>query len=197
MARQTITRAALMQWALLAASVGPAAAADSDKLTKVRFISTVADDLRPFLYALNTGLFKQAGLDIDFERSSSGATVAQAIVGGAMDIGKASISSIISAYVRGLPFVLIAPGQLYRKDEPTAGVMVLVNSPLKTPLDLQGKTIACTALGDITYLGLRSVIDQAGGDSSTVKWVELPMSGVAAAKWAKRHAPAKFASSST
>jgi NitT/TauT family transport system substrate-binding protein len=48
-------------------------------------------------------------------------------------------------------------------------------------LDLQGKVVACTALGDIGYLGLRAIIDGRGGDSSTIKWVEIPTSAVTAA----------------
>ena len=65
----------------------------------------------------------------------------QAIVGGAQDIAQASITSIIAAYARGLPFALIAPSVFYRKDNPTAGIVVAANSPLRTPHDLQGKVV--------------------------------------------------------
>lgn len=176
----TITRAALIQWALLAASARTATAA-ADALATVRFISPVADDMRPFLYAQSAGLFRQAGLDVVMERAATGAAVAQAIAGGAMDVGKSSITSVIAAYSRGLPFVLVAPGQLYRKENPTSGIVVAQNSPLRTLLDLQGKIVACTALGDIGYLGLRALIDVSGGDSSTVRWLELPLPAVSAA----------------
>jgi NitT/TauT family transport system substrate-binding protein len=171
----TITRGALMQWALLAASTGTAAAQTNDKLTTVRFIAAVADDMRTYLYAQSAGLFRQAGLDVQYTRAGSGAIVAESIVGGAMDIGKASIISAISAHVRGLPFALIAPGQLYRPTDPIiAAIMVAANSPIRTALDLQGKTVAISAVGDISYLGIRAMIDAAGGDSSTVKWIEVP-----------------------
>jgi NitT/TauT family transport system substrate-binding protein len=53
-------------------------------------------------------------------------------------------------------------------------VMILANSPLKSALDLQGKVVACTAIGDIGYLGLRAMVDELGGDSSTVRFIELP-----------------------
>jgi NitT/TauT family transport system substrate-binding protein len=157
------------------------AAAEPDKLTPVRFTCTAADDMRPMLYAQSAGLFQQAGLDVDMELAGTGAVVAQAIVGGAMDIGKASITSTIAAFSRGLPFAVVAPGQLYRKDNPTAGIVVAENSPLRTPLDLLGKVVACSAIGDIAYLGLRALIDARGGDSSTVRWLELPNSAVSAA----------------
>jgi len=161
-----------------AAGAGTARAAEP---TPVHFISTVADDLRPFLYAQSSGLFKDAGLDVSLQQSGTGAIVAQAIVGGASDIGKASITSIIAAYARGIPFAIIAPGLSYRKGDPTAGYLVTVNSPIKTALDLQGKTVTCSAIGDIAYLGLRTLIDSHGGDSSTVKFIEMPFSAVSAA----------------
>lgn len=173
-----ITRRALMQWALLAASTGTATA-QTDKLTTVRYIASIADDMRSFLYAQNAGLFHQAGLDVVFTRAGSGAIVAESIVGGAMDVGKSSIMSVISAYSQGLPFALIAPGQLYRPTDPIiAAIMVAANSPIRTPLDLQGKTIAISAVGDISYLGLRAMIDARGGDSSTARWIELPFATV-------------------
>ena len=47
---------------------------------------------------------------------------------------------------------------------------------LKSVRDLEGKIVGCTAIGDIGYLGLRTMIDAQGGDSSKVKWVEIPTS---------------------
>jgi NitT/TauT family transport system substrate-binding protein len=64
---------------------------------------------------------------------------------------------------------------------PNAGVIVAANSPIRSPLDLQGKVVACTAIGDIGYLGLRAMIDATGGDSAQVRWVEIPISSVAVA----------------
>lgn len=178
----TMKRATLIQGlGLLAATGGPALAADEKPLKTVSFITTVADDMRSFLYAQSSGLFRQAGLELTFTPAATGAVVAQAIVGGAADIGKASITSIIAAYARGLAFAVIAPGLSYRKEDPTAGILVKADSPLKTVLDLQGKTVTCSAIGDIAYLGLRSLIDKAGGDSSTVKWIEMPFPAVSAA----------------
>ena len=148
-------------------------------LTTIRLISASSDDLRPVLYAQKTGIFRRAGLDVQLERSNSGANAAQAIIAGAMDVGKSSITSLIAAYARGLPFVLIAPSILHRPATPTSSIVVAPGSPIHNALDLQGKTVSCTAIGDIAYLGLRALIDNGGGDSSTVKWVELPPSTVA------------------
>jgi NitT/TauT family transport system substrate-binding protein len=183
---QAITRKSLLAGAAtLAVSRGMPAAAD-DKLTTLRYATSIADDLRPFLYAQNAGLFRSAGIDVTLISSATGATVAQAVVGGAADIGKASVSSIIAAYARKLPFYLVAPGLFHRKEELTAGICVAASSPLKTVLDLQGKTVCSTGVGSIASLGLRSLIDSAGGDSSSLKWVELPFAAVGPALEAGR-----------
>jgi NitT/TauT family transport system substrate-binding protein len=166
---------------LILASAGSAPAQTPAALTTIRLISSPSDDLRPILYAQQAGLFARAGLTVTIERSRSGALAAQAILAGSMDIGKSSLSSLIAAYSRGIPFVLIAPSAIHRAADPNAGVLVAAASPIRSPLELQGKIVACTAIGDIGYLGLRAMIDARGGDSSTVKWVEIPTSTVAAA----------------
>ncbi len=104
------------------------------------------------------------------------------MIGGAADIGRTSPQVLIAAHIRGIPLVIVAPGAIHRQNvQGNAAIAVAANSPLKSVLDLQGKTVACTAIGDVGYLGLRALIDAAGGDSSTVKWIEIPIPSVAAA----------------
>jgi len=159
---------------LLVASMGTSPAQAPANLTTIRFISSPSDDLRPLLYAQSAGLFKKAGLDVEVTKATSGAVVAQSVIAGAMDIGKSSLVSLIAAYARGVPFVMIAPSAIHQKDDANDGVMILANSPFKSALDLQGKVVGCTAIGDIGYLGLRAMIDGLGGDSTTVRFIEIP-----------------------
>lgn len=180
MAFRTAVRSTLILAVLLIAVLGTSSA-QQPNLTTIRVISSPSDDLRPLLYAQKAGLFTKAGLNVVLERSSSGAVVAQAIVGGAMDVGKASLSSLIAAYARGVPFELVAPSAIHRAASANSAVVVAANSPIRSVLDLQNKIVSCTAIGDIGYLGLRAMIDAQGGDSSTVRWVEIPTSAVAVA----------------
>jgi NitT/TauT family transport system substrate-binding protein len=46
---------------------------------------------------------------------------------------------------------------------------------------LNGQTVSCAAVRDTSWLASRAFIDGAGGDSSTVKFIELPFSAVEAA----------------
>jgi NitT/TauT family transport system substrate-binding protein len=177
-----LARAALIAFSLLALSSAAMAQSSGPALTTIRFTAAPSDDLLPFWYALSTGMFKAAGLDVQVSSVSTGAIVTQAVIGGAADIGRTSPQVLIAAHIRGIPLVIVAPGAIHRQNvQGNAAIAVAANSPLKSVLDLQGKTVACTAIGDVGYLGLRALIDSSGGDSSTVKWIEIPIPSVAAA----------------
>jgi NitT/TauT family transport system substrate-binding protein len=167
-------RALLAGAAAFAATRNTARAAD----TTIHYAAAVTDDLRPFLYAQNAGLFKQVGLDVQLVTNATGANVAQAVAGGAVDIGKSSVTSLIAAYAHGLPFYFVAPGTYHRPQELTSAICVAANAPYKSVLELQGKTVSSTGVGSIASLGLRALIDNSGGDATTVKFVELPYPAV-------------------
>ena len=172
--------------AALAAAGAFAVPARAQTPPTIRVISSPSDDLRPLLYAQGAGLFEKAGVTVVLERANTGAVVAQSVIGGAMDVGKTSLSPLIAAHARGIPFVLIAPSAIHRRELPNSGLLVTTASTARTALDLQNKIVSCTAIGDIGYLGLRAMIDAQGGDSSTVHFVELPTSATAAAVEAGR-----------
>jgi NitT/TauT family transport system substrate-binding protein len=163
------------------------AGAQTPAPTTIRFITSPSDDLLPFWYAQSKDMFRTAGLNVVVVKVTNGALATQGVIAGVADVGRASLSSLIAAHVRGIPFVLVAPSAIHRHaTSVNSAILVAANSPLKSPLDLQGKTVSCTAIGDIGYLGLRAMIDAQGGDSSTVKWVEIPISAAAAAVEAGR-----------
>ncbi|MCU1546160.1 MAG: hypothetical protein JWP30_1260, partial [Homoserinimonas sp.] len=60
-------------------------------------------------------------------------------------------------------------------------VIVREDSPIKTPADLSGKTVAVLALSSTVDVTIRAMVDEDGGDSSTVKFVELAPPEVQAA----------------
>jgi NitT/TauT family transport system substrate-binding protein len=180
MRRHIVLRSVAVVSMLLAASA--AQSAPTPAPTTIRFIGAPGDDLLGFWYAQSTGMFAKAGLNVIWEKASSGAAVPPAIVGGVAEIGRTSINSLIAAHARKVPFVLIAPGAVHEKRKSiNSGILVLTNSPYKSMLDLQGKTVSSTELGSIGAIGLRAWIDANGGDSSTVRFIELPTGAMKAA----------------
>jgi NitT/TauT family transport system substrate-binding protein len=148
---------------------------------ELRLASSPADDTMPVLYAQQAGAFRRAGLDVQLSRAASGSAVAAAVAGGSVDIGKSSIVSILTAHAKGLPFVWIAPASMYNPASPDGGLIVAANSPIKTGRDLNGKIVAVPALGDLNTVATRAWVDQNGGDSKSIAFVEVPVAAQAAA----------------
>ena len=111
---------------------------------------------------------------------SNGAAIASAVAGGALQIGSSNILAIATARQRGLPFVFIAPGGQYRDTVPTTESCPR-RLALRTGKDLNGKTIGTISLRALDQFSVMAWIDQNGGDSSTVKFVEIPTSEMTAA----------------
>jgi NitT/TauT family transport system substrate-binding protein len=132
-------------------------------------------------YGLDQGFFKKAGLDVSIERITNGPAIAAAVASGAVDVGFSNLVSLAIAFKRGVPITLIAPAGMYSTKAPTSTCVVAVNSPIKTAKDLNGKVFATNGLKNIGEFGPRAWIDKNGGDSSTVKFVEMPFPDMAGA----------------
>ncbi len=150
-------------------------------LTPLRGTSAIDDPATPYLYAMESGLFRKNGFDASIERATSGAAAASAVMGGSFDVGKSSIVSLLSAHVRGLPIVAVAAAGDYDASNPTAAIAVRADSTIRTGADMNGKIVAVSALNDLFSIAVRAWVDAHGGDSSTLKLLELPTSSVAAA----------------
>ncbi len=177
---------------LLGAAVlgGPfAALADvppSTDLLHIKAAGTPEETVIPALWAQQSGLFARRGFNFEIQSQRSGAAIASGVAGGAYQIGKSSIIPLVIAHARGIPFTLIAPGKLYRASKPNIALIGPADSPITTAAEMNGKTIAVPALDDLFTIGIKLWTDKNGGDSSTLKIVELPVSAVAAALATKR-----------
>jgi NitT/TauT family transport system substrate-binding protein len=119
-------------------------------------------------------MFRRAGMDVVVSTANYGTQVAAAVAGGSIEIGQSNIMSLCAAYERGLPFALIAGAGLYSSAKPTSMMIVEKNSPLKTAADLNGKTVSVNGLKSITQVSVLAWADQNGGDSTKIKFVEMP-----------------------
>jgi NitT/TauT family transport system substrate-binding protein len=132
-------------------------------------------------YALELGYFRANGLDVTVDTFTSGPPITAGIIGGTLDVGVASIGSLSTAHARGLPIVALAPGGIYNGAAPTTVLAVAAASPLRSAKDLAGKTIAVQTLGELGQFTTMSWIDNNGGDSKAVKFLEIPSSAMAEA----------------
>ncbi|HEX3549096.1 MAG TPA: ABC transporter substrate-binding protein [Candidatus Elarobacter sp.] len=147
----------------------------------LRLAAAGDDDITPILYGQHAGLFKKAGLDVALTSLSSGSATAAAVVGGSIDIGKSSMIGLCAAHVRGVPFEVIAPASLYLESSPIAGFVVAKDANVANVRDLNGKTVSASSLKDLIAVATQAWLDANGGDSKSVKFLEVPASAVPAA----------------
>jgi NitT/TauT family transport system substrate-binding protein len=174
-----LTLGAAAALALLFGAAPPEARAQADAVLHV--------GVSPFeahadaYYAQDLGIFKRRGLTVDIQQYNGGAAVVAAVVGGTLQIGAGSPLPVAQARERGIPVLLVAPGYLYESNgaTPIDALAVAVTSKARSGADLNGKTIAVAGIKSVAQIAAFSWIDKNGGDSSTVKAIELPQSAMA------------------
>ncbi len=167
--------------ALLVALTAVPARVAAAPLQTVRIQTIATDDATPILYAQKAGLFAKAGIDVQIERAGSGAAIAAAVLAGSFDIGLSNLVTLMSAHVRGVGFTLLAPAGTYYSKTPFSELVVAHDSTASSGKDLNGKTIATPALDSLSTLVISNWVDKHGGDSRTLKFVEIPISAAQAA----------------
>ncbi len=150
-------------------------------LTTIHVGLVPTDDITPLVYAIRSGMFRKEGLDVQLSPGNSGTAMAAAVVSGSYEFGKSSMLAIINAHLKGLPLVMVASEAVYDAKHPFAELVVAADSDMKTGKDLNGKTIGTPSLNDLDELATMAWIDKNGGDSKTLKIVELPQSAAIAA----------------
>lgn len=143
--------------------------------------ATGNDTAAEVYYAEELGMFKKRGLEVTIQNMRSGSAQAAAVAGGALDIGEQNVVSMSHAHERNLPFKFIAPAGDYTSSSSTTNLVVGKSSSLKVAKDLEGKTVAVSALGDLSQIGASAWIDKHGGDSSKVKFIEMTPAEIGAA----------------
>jgi NitT/TauT family transport system substrate-binding protein len=155
-----------------------AAAQDATPITVATLIN---DTATAALYASKAGLFKKYGLNADLTIMNSGAAGAAAVAGGAAQFGISSLITLIEAHERNLPFTLVAPAGVVTSDVPYSQMVVRKDAPYKTGRDFNGRTFGVPALKDLDAVAIMNWTDQNGGDSKTLRFVELSASASVAA----------------
>ena len=135
--------------ALLVASPTPA-----QQLVRVGYSGTgVAKNLHKTIE--RAGLWKKRGLDVRLIYFTSGATMAQAMVGGDLDLADSDVPAMLNAVsVGALDGKLIS---VYINRFPFAFV---VRNDIKTPEDLKGKQVAISRFGSSSDVTTRMLLRQ-------------------------------------
>jgi NitT/TauT family transport system substrate-binding protein len=133
------------------------------------------------LYAYDMGFFEKAGIDVTLQSLANGAVIAAGVASGAIDIGDSNVISIETAHSKGLPVTVVAPGADNIRSAPSNVLIVAKSSPFQKASDLNGKIIGTTPLRGIGDLLISAWMDKNGGNSESVKFIEIPFPQAAAA----------------
>jgi NitT/TauT family transport system substrate-binding protein len=124
-------------------------------------------------YAQDEGFFAKRGITATISTAITNAAAASAMLAGDLDVAIADTVVLAIAHDKGLPFVSLAPAELHSNKVPTLAIAVR-DPAVKLGKDFNGKTLACATARGIGYLVTSAWIDNNGGDSKSVKWVEIP-----------------------
>ena len=161
---------------MTAAAVGAPHAAFGQTPVTVRIGTSATESYALAFYAQQQGFFARHGIDAQvtvIPGASGGA--AAALVGGAIDIGCVSMGPLANAHLRGIAMKIVAPGALVLGSEQTTEIVVANASPIQTPRDLNNKTVGTVVLKDVMHVATLKYIDENGGNSKSVRIVEMPM----------------------
>jgi NitT/TauT family transport system substrate-binding protein len=137
-------------------------------------------------YAKELGAFDAAGLDVVMMQIHSD-DVAAAVAAGSLDIGMHNIPTIAIARSKGIPFSLIAAANLYVANAPTAGLLAVAKtSSVQHAKDLNGKTIGVFGLDGLPEFAVRAWLDRSGGDSASLRFVQMTFPEMLPALMARR-----------
>ena len=134
----------------------------------------IVDNAAMFM-AMEKGFFKAEGLELETVPMAGGAVIVQGVTSGDLQFGWTNVISLYQAHVEGFDFKLIAGGATnIRGANETHAIVVGKDSPVKTAKDLEGKTVAVNTLNNIVHLMALAWVDKNGGNSSKIKFVEIP-----------------------
>lgn len=170
----------------LAAASGAYVAAPSvvraqGALETLHLAAIPSDALTPLYYGIKNNYFQQVGIDLQIMPAASGTAATTAVIAGTYELANTSLVPAFEAHTRGIPILIVAPQAMYSPEVPFSLLQIAADSPYKAGADLNGRICACGALNDISQLVTRGWVDKTGGDSRTLKFVEIPSSATDAA----------------
>lgn len=148
--------------------------AASGELTPVTVGVIPIVDVAPIYLGVSEGIFEEAGLDVTLELAQGGAAIVPAVVSGDYQFGFSNNTSLLLATDNGVPLKAVAAGNFTTGAEPDFGAVVVPDdSDIAAAEDLGGHTVAVNTLNNIGDSTIRNVVEAAGGDESSLQFVEM------------------------
>jgi len=136
---------------------------------------TVGVGTGSYALGLSPKYFSSNGIDVKTSLLSSPAQVTPLLLNGQLQFAAADPVGTLIAISQGIPLLMVgvATSSGTSESNDVTGLLVKANGPIKSAKDLDGKTLAVSAIGGSAELTAKAAIDEEGGESSSVKFVEV------------------------
>ena len=153
----------------------PAQAGDTIRIGALRLTSSA-----PIFIAVERGLFKQEGLDVEVKFMKSAQPVAMALAAGDLDVGATGLTAgLYNAMANGLKIAIVADKGRVWPGYKLVGIMISNDAwekGIRTLPDLKGKRVGITQIGSTFHYMLGHILAKNGMRLEEVK--PTPLGGV-------------------
>ncbi|WP_432825900.1 ABC transporter substrate-binding protein [Dactylosporangium sp. CA-092794] len=162
------------------ASSGSNSADSSGGLTKITVLRSAGSTFEPLYIAQDQGYFKANGLEVEIKAGASDQSQnAPSVLRAEAQFAMADSVQVTKAVAAGLGIQMVAGLQSSTTTtEPSDGLAVAKDSPIKSFADIGGKTIALPNLKGSVELICDYLAEQAGVDPKTIHYVALPLNSI-------------------
>lgn len=140
-------------------------------------------DVAPIYLGVQQGFFADQGLALTLETAQGGAAIVPGVVSGQFQFGFSNVVSLLLATSNGIAVQGVGSGVASTGVDGAdfGAVVVPADSAIATAADLAGKKVAVNTLNNINTTTINKVVRDAGGDPTTIEYVELPFPEIAPA----------------
>jgi NitT/TauT family transport system substrate-binding protein len=141
--------------------------------TKITVAYTAVADFASGFYAVDAGLFKKRGLDVEFKLVPLNPQIPAALQSDSMQVGGTTTPVLLQAIDGGLDHVAIAGSGVTTKNEALYGVVARTEAPINSAKEFEGKKIGAPGIGAFLHVLFRKWLIENGVDIKKVTFVEV------------------------
>ena len=132
-------------------------------------------DVAPIYLGKDQGFFSDRNIELTLTPAQGGAAIVPAVLSGQYQFGFSNVISLLLAQSNNVPVKIVSNGNNSTgvDGEDFAALMVKGDSPIQSPKELEGKTVAANTLKNIVETSVRASVRKDGGDAASVKFTEL------------------------
>lgn len=153
-------------------------AADTGPIPVTILYSRAAEQLSLWV-AEDEGFFDDHGIDATLEEIAGASQVPVAISGGSAEMGFETAPDFLNAVDQGIELTVISGLSVDTADNARVALVAGKDSGITEPTDVEGKRIGVPSFNSSSDLSTIKILRDAGVDTDSINWVEVPFQQMA------------------